>query len=97
MADPKRWKFTVNDFWLKSKEEVLDGINYIDSDIVDSAFYNIQKIIDSCNVTFGKENHLPRFQEMSDKEENEYLEELTMEKATTRIRDRDELNPIILL
>lgn len=93
MNDPKRWKFSSNDFWLKSEEEIVAELKYIDADIIADSFSYIQEIIDKCDVTFESGNFLPHYNDIQNPEdEDKLLEELVMEKYMTRIKERGEDN-----
>lgn len=97
MSDPKRWKFPINDFWLKSEEEMINDLNYLESNTISNGLASIKNIIDSCNVTINSNDYLPKFNNKiiknpSKEEEDDMLEELVMEKYMTRIKERGENN-----
>jgi DNA polymerase-3 subunit alpha len=61
VSDPKRFKFSTNDFWLKSEKEMMQGFNGLDDASVKRALANTQLIADKCNAEFERKNHLPTF------------------------------------
>lgn len=61
MSDPKRWKFTTNDFWLKSEEEMRCGFNGLDKIDIDNAINNSIIIAGNCNAEINKGHFLPKY------------------------------------
>jgi DNA polymerase-3 subunit alpha len=55
LADEDRMRFT-NDFWIKSEEEVRDGLCYLDQADIDQAIDNTVKIAETCqaDIEFGE-------------------------------------------
>ena len=94
MADPKRWKFEVNDYWLKSEEEIKKYMPYLKEEDFQTAFLNIEEITEKCkNVNFERGNYLPKWHDESGLTENECLEREVWGNYTTRIKERHENNP----
>ena len=61
MSDPKRFKFSTNDYWLKSEGEMFDTFNGLsDADVV-SAMDNTQEIVEKCNASLIKGHYLPKY------------------------------------
>lgn len=84
--NPKRWKFETQDYWLKSEEEMFADVPYLASSVIQDCLYNIQEIVDKCDVNFQPGNFLPHYeQDMTKEQEDEALEELTMEKYLHRV------------
>lgn len=78
MSDEKRFKFSTNDFWLKSKEEMKIDFNNIDEEIINEALNNTQEIVDKCNTELIKGTYLPKFYNIPEgKTERELLATLT--------------------
>lgn len=93
MADPKRWKFEVNDYWLKSEEEIKEYMPYLKEEDFQTAFLNIEEITEKCkNVNFEKGNYLPKWHDESGLTENECLEKEVWNNYLTRIKERNECN-----
>ena len=94
MADPKRWKFEVNDYWLKSEEEIKKYMPYLTEEEFQTAFANIEEITEKCKgVNFERGNYLPKWHDPSGLTENECLEREVWGNYTTRIKERHENNP----
>ena len=92
MDSPKRWKFEYNDYWLKSEEEMLKYLEYMDEEFINSAFKNIEKIFNSIeNITIEKGNYLPKFCQTKE-EEDEMLRDMTFSNYMGRIKQRGECN-----
>lgn len=93
MSDTNRWKFTAHDYWLKSEEEIIAELTYLDQNVIQCGLNNIQEIIDKCNVNFEAQGSLPKFLNMSREEENIALEKLVISEYTNKIKSRGEDNP----
>ena len=92
VADKKRWRFTTNDYWLKSEEEILEYLKYLPDTFISEAFNNIEEIHSkSKNVFLQSGNFLPKFAETPE-EENELLEDLTMQRYIEKVVSRKEGN-----
>jgi DNA polymerase-3 subunit alpha len=61
LSDEKRFKFDVNDFWLKSEEEMMDGLSYLDEVDVLDALNNTAEIVAKCSAKYYKGKYLPKF------------------------------------
>jgi DNA polymerase-3 subunit alpha len=78
MSDPKRFKFSTQDFWFKNKEEMLEGFVGIDADILERSFSNTLEIMNKCDARLEKGHYLPRFHTIPEgKTERDLLEEVT--------------------
>lgn len=76
MNDEKRFRFTTQDFWLKTEEEMRDGLQYLDSDTVNNAINNTSVISNICNSEITTGNYLPHYPfTPKDKTANEYFYE----------------------
>ena len=92
MSAENRWKFTTHDYWLKSEEEIVADLTYLDQEIVQCGINNIQEIIDKCDVEFQAQGSLPRFLKMSPEEENIALKKLVIAEYKEKIKSRGEDN-----
>lgn len=89
MSDEKRFKFSTNDFWLKSEEEMYETFDGLDAEIVQEAINTTREIADKCSARIEKGKFLPRFYDTQGKSERELLVEWTMEGAKARGLSRD--------
>ena len=93
MADEKRWKFEVNDYWLKSEEEIKEYMPYFSEEVFKKAFDAIDEIAVKCyGVDFVKGNYLPKWTDTDGMTEEECLEKQTWESYFSRIKERGECN-----
>lgn len=70
------------ELYLKSDEELCEWLaKILPDDVVTEAMENVGVILDSCEVTFEKEPHYPRFDNFLSKEESEQLLEELARKA----------------
>jgi len=78
MSDEKRFKFSTNDFWLKSEDEMKEGFGNIDETIINEALSNTQEIVEKCNAKLVKGKYLPKFYNIPEnKTERQLLVDLT--------------------
>lgn len=79
--DPKRMRFTNNDFWLKSQEEMEEYVTYLKRETLEKCYENLSEIDEKCQkelkITSG--NFLPKFCETKEQEDDE-LENLTWQR-----------------
>ncbi len=61
MSDEKRWKFSTNDFWLKSEEEMIATFHGISESDVKIALNNTSEVADKCNGYLKRGKYLPKF------------------------------------
>ena len=84
-----RFKFDVQDFWLKSRKEMKDsfvGYSSYEKDKIEEALNNTNIIADKCNARIVKGNFLPHFHDVeTGKTENQMLRELVTSKYKTNI------------
>lgn len=91
LTDENRFKFSEQDFWLKSREEMKDSFNknlYTQQELesIDTALDNTLVIADLCNARIEKDNYLPHFHTIpKDKTEDQLLRELVTEKYKENI------------
>lgn len=59
--DPDRFKFSGNDYYLKSEDEIIDGlaIQGIGANTIADALYTTQYIADSCTAKIEPANYMP--------------------------------------
>lgn len=93
ISDPKRWKFTHNDYWLKNEEEMLNGLGELREETISKAFRGIEEIFEKCkDVEIKGGNYLPKFLPTKE-EEDMALYTQTMENYFGKITERSEANP----
>ena len=68
MSDEKRWKFSTNDFWLKSEDEMINTFTGIPNDIIIEALNNTSLIANKCNAQLYKGKYLPKYYDVPDGE-----------------------------
>jgi DNA polymerase-3 subunit alpha len=86
MSDPKRFRFTTQDFWLKSEEEMKKELNYLPQYAVDMAINNTKIIADMCNARIEKRNYLPHYHTIpKGKTEEDILRELVTRNYNNKI------------
>ena len=80
MADPNRWRFSTEEFYLKSADEMRTVFKELPE-----AYTNTLAVAERCNIelTFGQ-FHLPRYQVPDGFTLDSYLEHLAYEGLTTR-------------
>ena len=80
MSDPNRWRFSTEEFYLKSAEEMRAVFKELPE-----AYSNTLAVAERCNVdlTFG-EFHLPRYQVPDGFTLDSYLEHLAFQGLATR-------------
>jgi DNA-directed DNA polymerase III PolC len=80
MSDPNRWKFSTNEFYVKSADEM----RAVFKDLPE-AYRNTLAVAERCNVDlqFGQ-FHLPRYQVPEEFTLDSYLEHLALEGLKTR-------------
>ena len=63
MNDPKRWSFPTNDFWLRSREEMIQGFNGtgISDEDIQIGLDTTQEIVDKCNAEIIPGKYLPSY------------------------------------
>lgn len=91
--DPERFRFSVQDYWLKSEEEMLKEFSNLPQGYVRQALDNTKIIADKCNARIEKGNYLPHFHTIpEDKTEAQLLRELVTEKYNKDIVPNGEHN-----
>lgn len=82
MSDEKRFKFTTNDFWLKSEEEMYDTFDGLPQEVVRQAIEETSAIADKCEARINKGKYLPKYYDVPEGEtERSILVKKTMEGA----------------
>ncbi len=93
ITDEDRFKFAVQDFWLKSEEEMYEGFGNLPIEYIKSAMENTIKISDKCNATIEKGNYLPHYHTIPEgKTENQLLRELVTKKYNEELIPNGEHN-----
>lgn len=85
-SDEKRWKFPSNDFWLKTKEEMIETFIDLPIDDVMNAINNTKVIADKCNAYIEKKNYLPVYYDIP---EGKTERDLLVEKVTAGAREKE--------
>ena len=91
LDDKKRWKFEYNDYYLKSEEEMTNGLlDDVDIDIVNKCYEGISEVFEKCRgVEFKKGNYLPKFCN-SKEEEDKLLKTETLRGWYSKLAERGE-------
>ena len=93
MTDEDRFRFSVQDFWLKSEEEMYEGFSNLPIEYIKSAMQNTINIANKCNAKVEKGNYLPHFHNIpEEKTENQLLRELVTDKYNKEIIPKGEHN-----
>jgi DNA polymerase-3 subunit alpha len=88
MGDEKRFKFSTDDFWLKSEKEMLDTFTQLDSGVVQEAIANTQVIANKCTARIHKGKFLPKFYATPEgMTEGQYLQSVTADGLVERLKD----------
>lgn len=61
MSDEKRFKFSTNDFWLKSKEEMFETFTDLEKEDVLNAINNTSEVSEKCNAELISGRYAPHF------------------------------------
>ena len=95
LDDEKRFRFSVQDYWLKSKEEMLKGFNGLPEEYVRQAMENTMIIANKCNARIEPGNYLPHYHTIPEgKTEEQLLRELTTKKYNEEIIPNGEHNKL---
>ncbi len=90
MSNPKRFKFSTDDFWLKSEEEMYETFGSLDKEKVQEAIHNTRKIADKCHARIEKGHYLPSFYDVPEGEtERTLLAQAIMKGAKERQLNKD--------
>lgn len=61
MNNTKRFRFTTDDFWFKTREEMVEGLYYLPSDVIEDALNNTKIVSDKCNAEIPTGHYLPKY------------------------------------
>lgn len=86
ISDEKRFKFPTNDFWLKSRDEMINTFHGIDEGDVITALNNTVKIADKCNASIEQGKYLPKYYDIP---KGKTERELLVEQTIQGIKDRN--------
>lgn len=92
MSDEKRFKFSTEDFWLKSQEEMVTTFDSLPDDVVYEAIMNTKVIADKCHTRIEKGHYLPSFYDVPEGQtERSILASKIMQGARNRglAKDKD--------
>ncbi len=73
MSDEKRFRFTTNNFWLKSEEEMFNTFNGLSDEDITTAINNTEEIVKKCNASLNKGHYLPKYYNIPDNESERSL------------------------
>jgi DNA polymerase-3 subunit alpha len=96
MSDEKRFKFSTDDFWLKSEEEMYETFEGLDKEIVTQAINNTREIASKCDSRIEKGHYLPSYYDVPEgKTEREILVNHTKDGIITRnLKDKPFLKEV---
>ena len=90
MSDEKRFRFSTNDFWLKSEEEMVETFEGLDPDVVREALATTREIADKCTARIKKGKYLPKYYDIPDgKTERDLLVQRVIEGAREKSLNTD--------
>jgi DNA polymerase-3 subunit alpha len=91
MSDKKRFKFSTDDFWLKSEGEMIETFKGLPEEVVQKALHTTREIADKCSARIEKGHYLPNYYDVpEDKSDRNVLVELTKEGIKKRgIRNKE--------
>lgn len=85
MSDEKRFRFSTDDFWLKSEEEMHETFEGLPKEVIQEAIHNTRVIADKCDSRIKEGHYLPSYYDVEEgKTEREILVELTKEGLKKR-------------
>lgn len=91
MSDEKRFRFSTDDFWLKSEQEMFDTFNSVPNYIAEIAIGNTKVIADKCDARINKGKYLPTYHTLTDGQtEGELLKDITFQGLVERDMYKDE-------
>jgi DNA polymerase III subunit alpha len=89
MDDPNRMRFSNNEFYVKSPQEMKDLFSH-----VPEAISNTVAIAERCNLELDlKTYHFPQYEKPADKTLDDVLEEMSLEGLEKRLADIRRLRP----
>jgi len=68
MSDEKRWKFSTNDLWLKSTEEMISTFVGLSEEDIFTALNNTKEIADKCHTEITPGKYLPKYYNIPENE-----------------------------
>lgn len=68
MQDEKRFRFSTDDFWLKSEEEMYETFEGLDKEVVQEAINTTREIASKCNTRIEKGHYLPQYYDIPEGE-----------------------------
>lgn len=81
-----RFRFSTNDFYMKSDDEIREGLSYIDSIYVEQAIQNTRELANMCSISIGTNDVLvPEMPEIKD--EIAHFKKLIQDGYTKRYND----------
>lgn len=61
MNDEKRWRFSTDDFWLRSREEMIEAFVGLSPKEINIGLDTTQEIVDKCNASIKPGKYLPSY------------------------------------
>lgn len=98
--DKDRWKFSINDLYLKSVNDMIDSFKNqkcVEEKVYEKAMYNTQQVADLCDFQLQKSQvFLPLIRDCDEGIENEfkYLRALCEEGFTNKIKDHVKMSNV---
>lgn len=90
ISDENRFKFTTQDFWLKSTDEMIETFIELDESDVISALEITQEIVDKCNAEIKPGRYLPSYYDVPEGyTSRQLLAERLMEGAKNKGHHKD--------
>lgn len=85
MNDEKRWSFSTQDFWFKTKDEMFDTLQGLTDEEKTTTLNNTMEIVNKCNASLKKDKYLPKFYNIPcNSSERKLLAEKIMQGAKTK-------------
>lgn len=85
MSDENRFRFTTNDYWIKSEEEMVQTFSNLPQDAVHEAIVTTREIANKCSARIESGHYLPKFYDVPEgRTERELLVKNVMVGARER-------------
>ncbi|MBR5555310.1 DNA polymerase III subunit alpha [bacterium] len=83
-ADPNRFHFPNNEFYIKTVDQLRASFNWMDEDLFNDCIANTVKIADKCHLTIERNSPLPDYKVPTGHTTESYFEHLVYEGAKKR-------------
>lgn len=97
MDDEKRFRFSTQDFWLKSKEEMIDTFIGLDKQDIFDAMNNTVEVMEKCNASIKIGHYLPEYYDIPKGETPRSLlarEIIKGARRTGKIKDKEYMQEV---